>query len=108
MITRSDYMKDSENLHHDYHIQFATVQTRQEVLGSIGTYNLIPSTDIHLNDVKLPFNNLGSGGDWWWDTVTINLALLKALGGSNSNSTRTCVGKAVAKVLIKEHRESQC
>lgn len=102
MITRKEYMKDSENLHQEYYLQFATERTKREVLETIGLDNLLASNDKHLNDVKLPFNNMGRRGGWWWDTVTINTSLLKAAGAHNSPSTHTCVGKSVARQLIED------
>ena len=104
MITRKEYMKDSKKLHQAYYLQFATECTKREILETIGLDNLLASNDKHLNDVKLPFNNLGRGGNWWWDTVTINVSLLKELGESNSYSTHTCVGKAVARQLIEDSK----
>ncbi len=104
MIKRKQYMQDSTNLHTEYYLQFATERTKQQVLSSIGMVRLLASIDKHLNDIRLPFNNMASGGNWWWDTVSINLSLLKDAGECNSPSTHTCVGKAVATMLIREAR----
>ena len=107
MITRQEYLKDSAALHNAYYLQYATAQTRQEILSSIGIDNLLSSKDPHLNDVKIPFNNMSSGGNWWWDTVTVNISLLRTLGDRNTSMLHTCVGKSVARVLIQEHLDAQ-
>lgn len=102
MLTRQEYMKNSFKLFDEYYLQFATNKTRNEVLSVIGMVALLASKDRLLNDVKLPYNNMSSGGGWWWSSVSINTSLLKPLGETNSRLTHTCVGKAVARLLIKE------
>ena len=101
-LTREEYMKDSSNLHHAYYAQFVTTLTLNFILGSLtieGIKQAIESGDKHLNDIKIPFNNMGSGGNWWWDNAPINSHLAKELGEGNSCSTHTCVGKAAARML---------
>lgn len=104
VITHAEYMKDSSNLHHEYHLQFATEGTKQFVLSSLKVEEIrkaLANGDKHLNDIKIPFNNMCRGGGWWWDNAPINYKLLKELGGINSMSTHTCVAKAMAKELAK-------
>ena len=102
-ITRSEYMNNSE-LHHEYYLQFATVFTKNFVLNSLSIEYIkeaLDNGDKHLNSLKIPYNNMGRGGKWWWDDAPINNSLLKELGESNSHSTCTCVSKAMAKELTK-------
>ena len=44
MITRKDYMADSNNLHHSYYLQFATKSTFSLIKAFVGErdYNSIP------------------------------------------------------------------
>lgn len=104
-ITRAEYMNNSKELHHEYYLQFATKETSDFILRSLAVYKIkeaLDNGDEHLNKIKIPFNNMGSGGGWWWDNAPINMQLLKELGESNSPSTHTCVGKAVAKMLVNQ------
>ena len=97
-------MKNSSELHHEYYLQFATESTKDFVLRSLTIEeikNALNSGDKHLNGLKIPYNNMGSGGRWWWDDAPINTTLLRELGENNSPSTHTCVAKAVAKELAK-------
>ena len=103
-ITRKEYMDNSSELHHAYHLQFATEHTKKYVLSELTIEQIKESLDEgdeHLNEIKIPFNNMGIGGGWWWDFAPINTTLLKELGGTNSHSTHTCVAKAIAKELTK-------
>ncbi len=106
MITRQEYMADSKALHDEYYLQFATAATMVQVSDSIGIDELLKSTDHHLNDVKIPFNNMSRGGTWWWDTVSINVELARKLGDNNSFSTRTNVSKAVARLMLAVHKDN--
>lgn len=103
-ITRSEYMENANELHHIYYLQFATESTKSFVLSSLTVEQIkdaLNNGDEHLNKIKIPYNNMGSGGSWWWDDAPINTSLLKELGESNSHSTHTCVAKAVAKMLVE-------
>jgi hypothetical protein len=104
LITRSEYMENSSELHNTYYLQFATESTKSFVLSSLTVEKIkdaLNNGDKHLNDIKIPYNDMGRGGSWWWDDAPINIDLLKELGESNSKSTHTCVGKAVAKMLAE-------
>jgi len=103
MTTRMDYMKNPSELHHEYYLQFATKATESFILRSLTVYEIkqaLDSGDKHLNEIKIPFNNMGRGGSWWWDDAPINTSLLKDLGEVNSMSTHTCVAKAMARELV--------
>lgn len=103
-ITRADYMKNPNELHHSYYLQFATESTKNYVLSGLKVEdikNALNNGDKHLNKIKIPYDYLEHGGSWWWDGASINMELLKELGESNSPSTHTCVAKAVAKELAK-------
>ncbi len=104
LITRKEYIANSKDLHHAYYLQFATIQTKNFILTSLkikDIKNALDDGDEHLNEIKIPFNNMGSGGNWWWDYAPIKISLLKELGESKSYSTHTCVAKAMAKELTK-------
>ncbi len=105
-ITRADYMNNSTELHHDYYSQFVTESTKRFVLGSLTIEQIKEGLekDKHLNKIKIPYNNMGSGGRWWWDDAPINIELLRELGESNSPSTHTCVAKACARNLVSENK----
>lgn len=110
-ITRKEYMADSSNLHHAYHSQFVTESTKQFVLSSLSVDQIrkaIDSGDKHLNEIKIPYNNMSRGGGWWWDGAPYNLEMMREAGEVSerclpSLATRTCVGKAAAKMLVEEH-----
>ena len=111
-ITREEYMKDSSNLFHDYYSQFVTEETKRFVLNSLTVESIqkaYNSGDVSLNEIKIPYNNMGSGGGWWWDDAPINLNLARELGevsknGRGSPSTRTCIGKTAARILANVKR----
>lgn len=103
--TRKQYM-NKEVSHQDYYAQFVTESTKRYILSDL-TINEIKeafnSGDEHLNEIKIPFNNMGSGGNWWWDFTPFNNQLIKECGESNSHATHTCVGKAAARILVNEN-----
>ena len=104
LMTRKEYMKDSTKLHHEYYLQFATDSTKRFILGSLSIEDIkkaLLNGDEHLNKIKIPYNHMSRGGSWWWDDAPINTTLLKELGECNSQSTHTCVAKAMAKELAK-------
>jgi hypothetical protein len=101
---------NKEISHNDYYAQFITDATKKYILSELTVEQIkesIYSGDEHLNEIKIPFNNMGIGGSWWWDYSPINLNLarkLKEVGENSlpSRSTRTCIGKAAARILIKD------
>ena len=103
-ITRSEYMKNSSELHHAFYLQFANPLTYRFIESRIGIDKLLSSKDEHLNDLYKHSN--GGAGSWIWDSTPINTKLAVELGAGLSPSTFTCVGKAVAKELIKQHKEA--
>jgi len=108
-ITKKEYMNNSAELHHKYYLQFATKDTKRFILNSLTIKqikNALNSGDEHLNKIKIPYNNMSNGGSWWWDAAPINIKLARELGcvgekSLPSQSTRTCVGKAMAKQLTE-------
>lgn len=106
-ITRDQYLENSSELHNAYYAQFVTDETLRFVSRSLdinAVREAISSGDQHLNTLKIPFNNMGIGGGWWWDESPINLRLARELGevdptSYGSPSTRTCIGKAAARIL---------
>lgn len=103
-ITREEYMKDSNNLHHAYYSQFITESTKQFILNNIGIELLKKSQDKHFNDIIKHSRNT-----WIWDRTPINLVKARELEGIGqgylpSQSFHTCVGKACARILLEEFK----
>jgi len=99
MIKRSEYMENSSELHHVYYSQFVTPETLNFVRNQIGMDKIKASKDPHLNDVV----KWEQGGQTWkWDRSPINVPYAKECGEGVSLSTRTCVGKAAARMLLKQ------
>ena len=89
IITRKEYMNNSSELHHAYYLQFATESTKKFILSSLKLEDIrkaIESGDVHLNKIKIPYNNMSHGGGWWWDYAPINMQLLRDAGEYNSLS----------------------
>ena len=111
-ITKKQYMSNSSELHHDYYAQFVTELTKRFVLKDLTPEQIqaaLDGGDKHLNDIKIPFNHMSRGGDWWWDYAPINIDLWRELEGKAKNvlpslSTRTCVGKAAARIIANEYK----
>lgn len=97
-ITRAEYLSNSSELFDAYWRQFVTGQTIRFVEASIGVEKLQASTCKNLNDVV---NWQNGGRSWLWDCSPINTELLKELGESDCPSTRTCVGKAAARIILE-------
>ena len=108
MITHKEYMANSAELHHAYYLQFATEETKRFVLERIGMDKLLRSTCQHLNDVVKHSN--GGAGSWVGDFSPCNVTLMREVGLVSVGYLPmpymcTCVGKAVAKELIREYNE---
>ncbi len=104
-ITRDEYMSNSKELFHDYYSQFITSESIAYIRQKFTIEQLLESKDGHLNDICKISN--GGAGTWLWDYTPINLNLARELGETGqrslpSQSTRTCVGKAVARNLISQ------
>jgi len=101
LITRKEYMQNSSRLFNEYYSQFATEQTKQFIINRIGVDKIKKSKCPHLNDTA----NHSRGG-WVWDYSPINLTLARQAGEVGRNSlpspaTHTCIGKACAKLMLK-------
>lgn len=100
---------NKEVSHQEFYAQFVTESTKRYVLNNLtieGIKEAFNSGDEHLNEIKIPFNNMGSGGSWWWDHAPINLELARELGAVGQNSipspsTITSVAKAAARMVVK-------
>ena len=108
MITHKEYMANIAELHHAYYLQFANEATKRFVLVHIGMDKLLRSTCPRLNDIVKHSN--GGTGSWVWDYSPYNVTLMReagavSVGSLPSPSMCTCVGKAVAKELIREYNE---
>lgn len=108
-ITHREYVQDSERLHQDFYQQLVTEDTLHYVCTRIGVQRLLKSEDPHFNDI-IPSSGRGS---WLWDHTPIDLQKARELGevGINSSpslSTRTCVGKAAAQMLLDEYKKENC
>ena len=111
-ITKKEYMNNSSELHHEYHAQFVTEETKKYILSSLSVENIknaLEGGDKHLNEIKIPYNNMSRGGGWWWDNAPMNIELWRECNGYErknvlpSLSTRTCVAKAAAKMLTEQN-----
>lgn len=96
-------MENPSELHNEYYLQFATAESERFVLSNIGLDRLRTSKDKYFNDI-IKHSNGGRGG-WIWDETPMKMTLARELGESNCQSTRTCVGKAVATKLLAENPE---
>ena len=102
MITRQQYI-DTPELHHEFYSQFVTDATFQFIKANIGLEKLQASDCPHLNDVV----RWERGGQTWlWDHTPVNQQRIKDAGESLTMSVRTCVGKAAARILLKEAAET--
>ena len=97
MITRKDYMADSNNLHHSYYLQFATPSTYSLIKAFVGgrDYNSIPlhSWDRISERVKASVDKrlLGSAEGYEYPKYAWSL------------NTSVCIAKAVARELSSQH-----
>lgn len=94
-ITRDQYMNDSENLHHKYHLQFMTddiVESVKQLMPQVMT-----SKDEHLNDI--PLHQWDSAAHYHASEMSKKC---KELGTFYSQATGVCVLKAVARHLRKQ------
>ncbi len=104
MITRADYMENSSDLHQEYHAQFVTPQTIYFVNSEIGLKRLQASECKHLNDVVRWEHGCRT---WLWDRTPMNDELVKKAGDNFSSSTRTCVGKAAARMILEDAKNAK-
>ncbi len=105
-ITRNQYMKNSSELRDDYYSQFVTSETMQFISLNVGVDKLKKSKCEHFNDIERMAQN-----SWIWDKSPINMELARELKEVSRNampslSTRTCTGKAAARILLKNHNKN--
>ena len=100
-ITRTEYMENANELHDEYYRQFVTPQTIAFVESRVGLKKLQQSTCEYFNDVV----RWEQGGTWLWDRSPMNTTLAKELSEGQSQSTRTCVGKAAARIILERANE---
>ena len=104
MITREHYIENPSELHHEYYLQFSTKQSYDFVRENIGLEKLQSSKDKYFNDI-IKHSHGGRGG-WIWDSTPVNCSLMKELWETNSISTHTCVGKAVAREILRQNSQT--
>ena len=107
MMTRKDYhtemrkhpldSSERKKIHQKYFAQFVTEKTFFFVHGEIGVEKLLKSKCEYFNDV-VKMQDWG----WTWDLSPINTVLAKELGENSSQATRTCVGKAAARIILED------
>lgn len=108
LITHADYMAGTSSdptLHQRYYAQFITASTVAFIKSQVGIAKLKKSKDPYFNDI-IKHSNGGAGG-WVWDHTPYNheLALQAGLcskGYTPSMASRTCIGKACARILLAE------
>lgn len=104
MMTREQYFENSSERHQEYYLQFATAETERFIRNQIGLKLLKSSKDKYFNDViRMPGRY---DATWIWDASPMNVELARQCGEVGqkslpSKSTRTCVGKACARKLLK-------
>lgn len=96
-ITRAQYMVNSKELFNGYYLQFATQASYDFISSKFPIKTLLSSKDGYLNDLTLRRDR------GIWDHTPINVQLACELGDNNSDSTHTCVGKAIAKKMIADY-----
>jgi hypothetical protein len=110
VITRKEYLNNSEKLHHEYYLQFATSEAENVLLRIINKESILNSKDEHLNDIPLKkwdslagfiFNGSKCISKPHHIPLGIDGKKLKEAGEGYSCSTGVCVFKAVARELIK-------
>jgi hypothetical protein len=97
--TRQDYMNGKCN-HKTYYEQFVTPNVLTKVQSSIGLDRLLKSKDPHFNDIYL-----GA-----WDKLASYFhqecrEIFKTTGGYPCLADGACIGKAAARLLIKDLKE---
>lgn len=95
MITRKEYMNNSNDLHRAYYAQMVTDQHKRSIIQLFGLDRLLTCTDPHLNDIPLRC----------WDNLanSIKVSNLKQYGENNSLSSKVCILKEAAKQIIEKH-----
>ncbi len=106
VFTRKQYM-DKKVTHQEFYSQFVTEATKRFILRDLTVEQIkeaLASGDEHLNEIKIPYNNMGrsTSGRWWWDDAPINTTLVKEAGDNLSQSTHTCVAKVAARMLVDQ------
>ena len=101
MITYSEYMNDSSNLHNAYMAQFVTESTKAWVKSAIGLEKLKRSIDKHFNDIPL------ERWDMFFKTQDFS-AISRKIKESGSTNAYTlcyavCVAKQAAYMLMDSH-----
>jgi len=113
MITRKEYMKDSERLHRKYFAQFVDDTIKQEILKAIGIDKLLNSKDEHLNDIPIKlWDNLTGfefrGSEMIRKPFSIRKELLDKLtatGEGVSCGGLVCIYKEAGKQIIKQYNK---
>ena len=90
IITRREYLENSKELHTAYYLQFATTETKKQVLYNIGSDRIENSGNKYFNDIPLSEWDRLSG------FMVFNKTLCMEVNGQVSLSDRVCILKAVA------------
>jgi hypothetical protein len=112
LITRTEYMEDSERLHGEYFTQFVTDAMKRDILNFIGKEALLNSTDKHLNDIPLKQWDCLAGFSFRGSEMILKPSvipygidnLLKEAGEDYSCSTGVCILKQAARQIIKDNQ----
>ena len=100
MLTRKEYMADSQNLHRAYYGQFVTQRMQQSVVATFGIERLLSAFDAdnHLN---------GIGPVQKWDGFVQPFDVQKALKACGDHYTLAggvCIAKEAARKAIEDYR----
>lgn len=106
IITRTQYLNDSSNLHQAYYSQFVTPATVEYVKRRIGIEKLKSSKCEHFNDLGYKHSQ-GGAGTWIWDFAPVNIAAMidagECSGYGPSYSSITCTAKACARMILESN-----
>lgn len=107
LITRSQMMEDSKNLHHSYCEQFLLKTAEDYVVRVIGRSRILASKDPHMNDISLES----------WDRLNMANYISRDMWREAhecqnkgtypwSKSDNVCLAKTAAKNFKMKHSES--
>lgn len=116
MISRTQYMADSDKLHRSYYAQLAIDEMREQVKRHITVERIKASTDEHFNDIPMEKWDALSGLVFMRGQVVVKPRVShefaercrEAEEGGVSPATLVCVYKEIAQQIKEEHEYRVC
>ena len=115
IITRNEYMENSDKLFRPYYGQFVNDNVKQHLLNNIALTELLLSKDEHLNDIKIArWDALGgfmfrnSTGELLQRPTNIepiDIKLLREAKEGVSSATLVCIYKEAARQIIEDNKK---